>query len=248
MIIPAELTQCLKHSKRLAILTGAGISAESGVPTFRDAQTGLWAQYNPTELATPEAFQQNPKLVWEWYAWRQQLVAKAEPNAGHLALVELEHHQPSLTIVTQNIDGLHQRAGSNRVIELHGNINRFKCATENRILEQWEKQTAIPPHCPYCNGLIRPDVVWFGESLPVFALEQALQAIERSDVLLTIGTSALVQPAATLPLKALQQGATVIEINPETTPLTPCVHFSLRGKSGDILPKLLKSVWGDTQT
>ncbi|EIJ44243.1 NAD-dependent protein deacetylase, SIR2 family [Beggiatoa alba B18LD] len=247
MKIPVELIQMLRNSQEIAVLTGAGISAESGVPTFREAQTGLWAQYNPEELATPQAFQRNPALVWEWYAWRRELVAKAQPNQGHLALVKMGMYQKNLTIVTQNVDGLHQRAGSQNVIELHGNIQRFKCATEHRILTEWGEQTAIPPHCPHCHGLIRPDVVWFNENLPEQALTQALQLINRCDMLLSIGTSALVQPAASLPLVALRAGATVVEINPDTTPLTAHAQFVLQGKAGEILPQLLQVTWGSLQ-
>src|SRR6185369_13789532 len=171
---PANLLNALRNTRHLAVLTGSGISAESGVPTFRDAQTGLWSNFKPEDLATPEAFLRNPKLVWEWYAWRLELVSRAQPNSGHTALVELERRVPRLSLITQNVDGLHQRAGSRNAIELHGNILRTKCFEENVLVEAWEESDLIPPRCPSCGGHLRPDVVWFGEALPPAALERAL--------------------------------------------------------------------------
>ena len=178
--VPEKLVAALRAAKKVVVLTGAGTSAESGVPTFRDAQTGLWAKFSPEELATPQAFQRNPKLVWEWYEWRRQLVSKAQPNAGHEALVQMEARVPDFTLITQNVDGLHQQAGSKRVLELHGNIRRTKCFQEDRVVDSWDlKET--PPRCPRCGGFLRPDVVWFGEALPqsVFAeAERASRACE----------------------------------------------------------------------
>jgi NAD-dependent deacetylase len=217
-------------------------SAESGVPTFREAQTGLWAKYNPEELATPQAFQRNPRLVWEWYEWRRELVAQAEPNPGHLALAELEQRIPLLTLITQNVDGLHQRAGSQNIVELHGNIHRTICFEERTVVDAWPETAEVPPRCPRCGGLMRPDVVWFGESLPQEALVIAFMAAEQCDLFLSIGTSALVQPAASLPLVALEQGTAVVEINPDTTPLTPRVTHVLRGPAGQVLPTLVKTL------
>ena len=240
--IPPQLITTLRHATHITVLTGAGTSAESGVPTFRDAQTGLWAQYDPQELATVAAFQRQPRLVWEWYEWRRGLVAQARPNPGHLALVELEHLVPHFTLITQNVDGLHQQAGSHHVIELHGNIRRSKCFAEDTVVESWPETADIPPHCPRCGSLLRPDVVWFGESLPQMALYTAVQAARQCQVFLTIGTSGLVQPAASLPLTAKQAGATVIEINPHPTPLTPYMTFTLPGPSGKLLPRLLSSL------
>jgi NAD-dependent deacetylase len=237
-IIPTKLIQTLRTAQRIAVLTGAGTSAESGVPTFRDAQTGLWAQYDPTELATPEAFQRNPRLVWEWYTWRRTLVTKAKPNPGHFALVQMETHVPTFTLITQNIDGLHQRAGSQQIIELHGNITRNKCTDNGHIIN--EPTQDIPPHCPHCTGLLRPDVVWFGEPLPEDAFAQAISAVRNCDIMIIIGTSSLVQPAASLPFEA---NANLIEINPESTPLTPYVDFALSGKAGQILPTLVNLTW-----
>jgi NAD-dependent deacetylase len=240
--IPEALVRTLRRSRSVAALTGAGVSAESGVPTFRDAQTGLWANFKPEELATPEAFRRNPKLVWEWYAWRRQLVARAEPNAGHRALVELERRFPHFALVTQNVDGLHQRAGSRNLIELHGNITRTKCLEEDQPVDRWDETGEVPPRCPRCGGWLRPDVVWFNEGLPEEAMERARAVSRASEIFLSIGTSALVQPAASLPFEALESGATVIEINPDDTPLTPHVHFRLRGAAGEVLPALLRSL------
>lgn len=242
--IPAELVTRLRTAHRVAVLTGAGISAESGVPTFREVQTGLWAHYNPEELATPEAFRRNPRLVWEWYAWRQERVRQAEPNPGHLALVELERRITEFTLITQNVDDLHRRAGSHQVLELHGNLFRAKCFDEDRPVKNWPDSEDIPPRCPRCGALLRPDVVWFGEMLPASVLRAAEQAAANAEVFFSIGTSALVYPAADLPFAALRAGATVVEINPQPTPLSPHVTFSLNGPAGAVLPELVAQVWG----
>lgn len=241
--IPTELIAHLRAARRVAVLTGAGISAESGVPTFREAQTGLWARYDPEELATPDAFRRNPKLVWEWYAWRQERVRQAEPNPGHLALVEMERRIAEFTLITQNVDGLHRRAGSHQVLELHGNLFRAKCLDEDRPVESWPDSAEIPPRCPRCGALLRPDVVWFGEMLPAGALRAAEQAAATAEVFLSIGTSTLVYPAAELPFTALRAGATVVEVNPQPTPLSPHVTFSLNGPAGAILSALVEQVW-----
>lgn len=244
--IPPKLIEILRSALGVVVLTGAGISAESGVPTFRDAQTGLWAKYSPEELATPQAFQRNPRLVWEWYAWRRELVAKAKPNPGHLALAQLESQVASrgsrIMLITQNVDGLHQRAGSQNVIELHGNINRFKCFQENTIVESWPQTDKVPPPCPRCGSLLRPDVVWFGETLPPQALAAAYTAAQSCDVFLSIGTSGLVHPAASLPYYALQVGAILVEINPDETPLTASATYALHGPAGQVLPALLQAL------
>ncbi len=247
-----QLLDSLRAARAIAVLTGAGISAESGVPTFRDAQTGLWAQYDPTELATPQAFQRNPKLVWEWYAWRRELVGKAYPNLGHIALADLEHHltarQSRFTLITQNVDGLHRQAGSQNILELHGNIQRTKCFRENEMVEEWADTGDVPPLCPRCGAYLRPDVVWFNESLPQTEWRAAVEAATSCDLFFCIGTSSLVQPAASLPYYALQAGAVVVEINPNETPLSqnpsPSRLYSLRGKAGDLLPQLVVAVWG----
>jgi NAD-dependent deacetylase len=242
--LPKLLIDRLRSAEHVAVLTGAGISAESGVPTFRQAQTGLWAQYDPQELATPQAFQENPKLVWEWYEWRRQLVSKATPNAGHLALATLQMMLPKLTLITQNVDGLHQRAGSPEVIALHGNIMKTKCFAHNHPVEKWPKNANLPPNCPICGSLLRPDVVWFGESLPTDALQTAVQAAQSCDLFLSIGTSALVHPAASLPLLAIENGATAVEINPQHTPITSQMDFVLSGAAGEIVPALVEVMKG----
>ncbi len=242
-----ELLKYLRAAERVAVLTGAGVSAESGVPTFRDAQSGLWAQYNPQDLATPEAYRRNPRLVWEWYAWRKEKIRQIQPNPGHYALAQMEKRIPNFTLITQNIDGLHQAAGSGcsggRVLELHGNISRVKCYDEDRLVDRWEATGEIPPRCPRCGGLLRPDVVWFGEMLPQENLEKSVQAAENCHIFFSIGTSGVVEPAASLPFWALKKGAVVVEINLEETPLSAAATYFIEGQSGKILPELVKAAW-----
>lgn len=221
----------------LAVLTGAGVSAESGVPTFRGAG-GLWHNYRAIDLATPQAFHRDPKLVWEFYAWRRQVVAHCQPNPAHQTLAEMERRLPDVTLITQNVDGLHQRAGSQRVITLHGDLWRVRCTRCDYHGEDHRVPLPeLPPHCPLCNHLLRPDVVWFGEGLPRDALQAALETASRAELMLIVGTSAMVEPAASLPLLAKQNGATLIEVNPEETPLSPHVDEVLRGPAGQMLPQ-----------
>ncbi|MBA3904266.1 MAG: NAD-dependent protein deacylase [Rhodocyclaceae bacterium] len=237
LAIPPELIARLAGAQRIAVLTGAGISAESGIPTFRDALTGLWARYDPLQLATPEGFARDPALVWDWYAERRRRIAQVQPNLGHLALAQMEQRYPHFTLVTQNVDGLHQRAGSRTVIELHGNIGRVKCSRELTVVAAYAEGES-PPRCP-CGAWLRPDVVWFGELLPEQAMEQAEAAARNCEVFFTIGTSAEVYPAAELPMTARAAGAAVVEINPDKTPLTRHAHFVLHGPAGVVLPQLL---------
>ena len=222
----------------MAVLTGAGISAESGVPTFR-GNGGLWRNYQAQDLATPHTFCSDPKLVWEWYDWRRGLIGACEPNAAHSTLVEMERLVDEFTLITQNIDGLHHLAGSRRIEELHGNIWRMRC-TRN-CQPAWEDRRVplpdIPPYCPACGELARPDVVWFGESLPAGTLDGAFVAAQHCHLMLVIGTSALVQPAASLPLVALQCGAYVVEINPQPTPLSDTVDKVIRQPAALGLPE-----------
>jgi NAD-dependent deacetylase len=229
------------------MLSGAGLSAESGVPTFRDAQNGLWAKYQPEELATPQAFRRNPALVWEWYAWRRELVSKAQPNPAHLALVQLEEKIIRLgkrfCHVTQNVDGLSQRAGGTAIIELHGNLHRYRCFEENTPIVNVQDSQEIPPRCPNCGGLLRPDVVWFGENLPHKALENAIQEARECDLFITVGTSLLVQPAASLPYIAQQNGATLVEINPVPTQLASSANYSILAPATQALPALVQAAW-----
>lgn len=241
---PNGLISGLRDAGRVVALTGSGVSAESGVPTFREAQSGLWERYDPQELATPEAFARDPRLVWEWYQWRGNLVLEAEPNPGHMALAELERRIPDFTLVTQNVDGLHERAGSRNVIELHGSILRSKCSLEDEVVEPGEHGDSVPPRCPRCGAFLRPDVVWFGEMLPSGALEAASEAARGCDLFLSVGTSSFVYPAAALPYEAIENGAVLAEINPKETPLTPYADHSLRGPAGEVLPNLLREAFG----
>ena len=231
-------------ARHVCVLTGAGISAESGVPTFRDAQTGLWAKFRPEDLATPEAFARNPGRIWDWYEWRRELVRRVEPNAGHDALVHLAGLVPKLTLVTQNVDGLHQRAGSTGVIEYHGNILRDRCSAEGTLAARSARSVTGLPECARCGELLRPDVVWFGEAIPPHALQDADAAVADCDVFLSIGTASVVYPAAGLAANARQCGAIVMEINTEPTALTPLVDVALRGAAGEVLPQLLAALRG----
>ncbi len=241
-----QLAPLLRDAKRLVVLTGAGISAESGLATFRDAMTGLWANYRAEELATPEAFEQNPKLVWDWYAWRRKLSQAAKPNAAHFALVELERLVPQLTIVTQNVDGLHQRAGSAGVVELHGSLSRFKCSADNEPVDAkdfGDSTDGMPPQCPRCHAFVRPDIVWFGEMLPPSALQTAFQVTKKCDLFFSIGTSGVVEPAASLPRRAIEYGVSVMINNLDVDTASEPPLYSLQGKAGTILPDLLRRAW-----
>ena len=235
MKFPEPLIDALRESRHLCVLTGSGVSAESGVPTFREAQTGLWEQFDPQQLATPGAFQDDPALIWRWYRWRRELVAGAAPNPGHFALVDLAAMVPQLTLITQNVDGLHQRAGSTNVTEFHGNLFENRCFVEDCVITDADLSAAVPL-CPGCGGILRPGVVWFGESIPKAALQTADITAKSCDVFLSIGTSSLVWPAAGLAEIAQQRGAIVIELNLDGTPLTSQSNFALRGKSGVVLP------------
>jgi NAD-dependent deacetylase len=245
-MIQEDLLQRLRTARRIAALTGAGVSQESGLRTFRDSQSGLWAQYRPEDLASPEAFGRDPKLVWDWYAWRREAVKAVRPNPGHYALAEMEKKAPQFTLITQNVDDLHRMAGSRNVLELHGNIQRVRCADCYTFTEIWGDDSESVPTCAVCGGLLRPDVVWFGESLPRDQLEAAVEAARSCEVFFSIGTSGAVQPAASLAFAAHNRGALVVEINAEPTPLTSKANYVLQGKSGEILPHLVEVVWGSS--
>jgi NAD-dependent deacetylase len=240
-LIPPALLDTLQDAHEVAVLTGAGVSAESGVPTFRDALTGLWANFRPEDLATPEAFAANPSGVWDWYQSRRAALTHVKPNAGHVALAELQALFPRFTLITQNVDGLHAAAGSQSVVELHGNLSRNKCFGCNDPEPATQPTDKLSP-CACGRSVKRPDVVWFNENLPEAALTRAQVAAERCDVFFSIGTSAQVYPAADLPRLAKAHGATVVEINAEPTPLTRTAHYSLLGKSGEVLPALVRAL------
>jgi NAD-dependent deacetylase len=239
--IARELATRLGPAAWLVVLSGSGMSAESGIPTFRDAQTGLWTRYRPEDLATPEAFARDPRRVWQWYEHRRAGVRAAQPHAGHAALVQLEQRVARLTVVTQNVDGLHQRSGSKRVLELHGNILRSVCSASRKpIDDDWiERHSEEPPPSPHVPGaLARPDVVWFGETLPEGAFLQAVDELRGCDLCIAVGTSAMVQPAASLPLVAKEAGALLVEINPDATPLSPHADITVRQPASKALARI----------
>lgn len=233
-----EIIEILRLKPRIAVLTGAGISAESGIPTFR-GKDGLWRQFRAEDLATPEAFARDPKLVWEWYDWRRGLIAGKEPHAGHRVLARWEGIFPQFVLITQNVDGLHRSAGSKKILELHGNIWQVRCTEEGTVEENYESPLKVmPPRCSACGAMLRPHIVWFGEALPAEALEKAYAASATCELMFVIGTSAFVQPAASLPLAAAERGAKIIEINPDTTPLTHSADYSFQAKAGELLPRI----------
>jgi NAD-dependent deacetylase len=238
MNLPEDFLHILKSAENVAVLTGAGISAESGVPTFR-GEEGLWKKFRAEELATVNAFMANPELVWEWYLWRRQLMADVKPNPGHFALVEMEKYYKNFTLITQNVDGLHRRAGSKNILELHGNIELNKCFNCGKpFIGEISLDENGMPECD-CGGKIRPDVVWFGEMLPERAINGAIKASTEADLFFSVGTSALVHPAASMPITARQSGAYLVEINLDPTPLTDYCDFYAHGKSGEILPEIV---------
>jgi NAD-dependent deacetylase len=225
----------------VAVLTGAGVSAESGVPTFR-GEDGLWENYRAEELATPGAFERDPATVWRWYDYRRQVITAREPNPAHHAITRLDERFADFLLITQNVDGLHARAGTGRIAELHGNIFRVRCTRDGEISENLEVPLAeIPPRCK-CGSLLRPDVVWFGEGLPRLEFDMAFSAAEACKLMLVVGTSGVVQPAASIPLVAAQTGALVIEVNPDPTPITALADIHLRGKAGEVLPGLVDTL------
>lgn len=274
MIAP-ELQERLRTAQHLVVFTGAGMSAESGIPTFRDRADGLWAKVDPAEVATPHAFRKNPQFVWDWHVHLADAVRQARPHEGHAAVARLQELVPRVTVITQNIDNLHQEAGSRSVIELHGNLMRLKAFVDtdelfsgdaspvicrlcngyavNDELDPYagpedlaaiELQAGSVPRCPACRALLRPDVVWFGEPLDPGMLEDAFLAAETCDALICIGTSLEVEPAASLPWRAINRGAIVIEVNPEPTLLSHVVDARLIGGAGEVLPHFVSSVWG----
>ena len=239
VLLPMKLVNELGKVQRVVVLTGAAMSAESGIPSFQSTQNSSWAKYDPKELATLEAFQRNPSLVWEWHNWQRELVKKAEPNPGHLALVEMQDYVPEFTLITQNVDGLHQRADSKPVIELYGNLNRAECINDGNLVDIQLDSKGELPHCPDCGGLLRPKVVWSEESPHEDALNQAMESISQCDLFFIIGISSLTQPANSLALKAFEHGAKVIEISSEYAPLPSHVDTIMYGEPSQILPALM---------
>lgn len=227
----------LRSAGALVVSTGAGMSKESGIPTFRDAPNALWGKFNPEELASPEGFMKDPPLVWRWYVDRREAIGRAKPHAGHEAIAGMETMFDKFTLITQNIDDLHRKAGSKNLIEIHGNIFRFKCFDQGHPIETLPDSEDVPPRCT-CGSLIRPDVVWYGELLPAEAVDHAYQALETCDAILVVGTSGTVYPAAGFPSVARQRGARVIEVNPEPTPMTRDADVFLEGPAGEIVPEL----------
>jgi NAD-dependent deacetylase len=242
MNVSDKLRSLLRSVESVCVLTGAGISAESGVATFRGPE-GLWSKLKPEELANFDAFMRNPELVWEWYNYRRKIVHEVKPNPAHYALARLEENVNDFTLVTQNVDNLHARAGSRRILELHGNIERSYCIDCGKFVDIVEISSERKvPRCSFCNGLIRPDVVWFGEMLPEGVFESASIAASKCELFLTIGTSAVVYPAAGLPLTARNHGAYVVEINTDRTEISHDVNETLLGKAGEIVPQIVSIV------
>ncbi|MCL7456074.1 Sir2 family NAD-dependent protein deacetylase [Micromonospora echinofusca] len=278
-----EAAALLAQARRVVVFTGAGISAESGVPTFRDALTGLWRSFDARRLATPDAFRDDPALVWGWYEWRRATAGRARPNAGHVAVAAIEARVPHAVVVTQNVDDLHERAGSVAPIHLHGSLSAPRCSACARPAplpaepplpdatslsaeapplsggatlraepplpsgtpdEHGDGRRVAPPRCAHCAGPVRPGVVWFGEALPSAALEAAVEAASACDLLLTVGTSGLVYPAAEIPRVAARFGALVVQVNPEETPLDAVADVNLRGPAAQVLPALVRAAWG----
>lgn len=240
MVFSSDFIEAIRSAQSCLVLTGAGVSAESGLMTFRGMQ-GLWDDFNPQELATPEAFACDPKKVWEWYQWRREKLPLVQPNPGHLAIAEMEKYFQNFLLVTQNIDGLHQRAGSVKMVELHGNLNRNKCSRCGIMIETLPDSDEVPPRCK-CGGRIRPDVVWFGEMLPEATLKKAWQMAGMADLLFSVGTSSVVQPAASLGLVARNNGAFLIEVNLEKTELSGMFNQVFLEKAGQIMPLILEEI------
>lgn len=253
MEIPQQLITALRAARHVVVLTGAGVSAESGIPTFRDAMTGLWERFDAEELATLKAYKQDRELVWGWYEWRRAKVMKAQPNPAHRAIAELERRLPKLTLVTQNVDDLHERAGSRDVIHLHGSLHQPRCLACARpyafppgIPDEPEGGRRLsPPRCGHCGGPIRPGVVWFGETLPEESWQRAKNAAEQCDLLFSIGTSSLVQPAASLPHLAASKGAVVVQVNPQGTELDRVARYNITGAAGVVMPEIVTELGGN---
>ncbi|MFF5294432.1 SIR2 family NAD-dependent protein deacylase [Paractinoplanes globisporus] len=242
-----DVAELLRDAKRVVVFTGAGMSAESGVPTFRDALTGLWSRFDPKSLATPEAFAADPALVWGWYEWRRAEVERVRPNPGHEAVAAIEAHVADTVVITQNVDDLHERAGSRGPIHLHGSLFSPRCSSCGKpagLPAPGEVGGRMePPACAHCGAPVRPGVVWFGEQLPTSALSAATEAAFGCDLLFTVGTSGVVYPAAEIPYVAARSGAVVVQVNPEATALDAVSDINLRGTAAEVLPDLVDRAW-----
>jgi len=236
-----RVAEIIRSSSYVVAFTGAGVSAESGVPTFR-GRGGLWERFKPEELATPEAFRRNPRLVWEWYRWRMEIISSAKPNPAHIVLAKMEEKGLLKTLITQNVDGLHQRAGSKNVIELHGNIWRVKCINCEYRGRLNKPPSIIPPKCPNCNSPLRPDVVWFGEPLPRNAWEKAVTEASIADVMIVVGTSGVVMPACMIPWITKRRGGTIIEVNIKESAITPITDMFVKERAGRFFSLLEKEL------
>ncbi|TGK79926.1 NAD-dependent deacylase [Leptospira montravelensis] len=246
--LPPDIIQRIRSAKNILFITGAGISSESGIPTFR-GEGGYWKTFKAEELATPEAFKKHPNVVWEWYDWRRGICADAKPNPGHLTIAKWQLASPSIHLITQNVDGLHPKAGSKNLLEIHGNIFRARCTScgENfSLMEEGINQPGLK-YCPICESLLRPDIVWFGEGYDNKLLTKAWELSKAAQIVFVIGTSANVSVPANLALTAIRNGALGIEINPETTTLTPSMQFHFSAKSGEVLPEIFKEVFPDAK-
>ncbi len=241
-----KLKELLTKETKVSVLTGAGVSKESGIPTFR-GKDGLWRNHNAMELATPEAFSAKPDLVWEWYQWRRGLIKPIEPNPGHHAIAKMERFFNNFILITQNIDGLHAKAGNIKILELHGNIWRVRCIEEGKVMNYSDHPLKeIPPKCT-CGALLRPDVVWFGEALDQTILMESFQKASESDLCIVIGTSGVVYPAAAIPVEAKNNGAYLVEVNPNPSNLTSLADESIQGPSAEVLPQLIQYAGIDSQ-
>lgn len=238
-----DLAAAIRDAGTIAVLTGSGLSADSGVPTFRDAEEGLWSRYRPEDLASPEAFERDPDTVWQWYRARRQTLEQVEPNAGHRALAAMAQKLPDVRLVTQNVDGLHQQAGHPDVMEFHGNIRVNRCHSEQREVTV-EDDVDSPPTCPHCGGPVRPGVVWFGEAIDADVIERASTAAQACDLFMAVGTSAEVHPAASLADLARRRGARIAEINPDATALSDRVTWIVRDSAAEALPRILDKITG----
>ena len=243
--LPGAVLQRLKTARRVVALTGGGMAAESKVPSFRQTHIGEWANYDVSELATPQAFLRNPRLVWEWYQFRRRAVEATEPSPAHYALVDLEQHYPHFTLITQTIDGLHWHAGSRDLIELNGCLRRSRCYEAGHVISEWEDVGEVPPRCPHCGSILRPDVVMFGEGLPQWELRRAQKAVEQCDIFLCAGSVGAIQPVAGFPLIAKRVGALVLAIATEDSIYTLMADHVIAATPGQVLPELVRLVVGE---